>query len=132
MSLISTKNFIAPLTNKLHIISIILATTAFVVLRLSGGAIKVEPRASARTAKTAAHTVEEELPGTAAAKQEGSGILDLQPEARESVKARSYGKFQDIVDAPPPWEEKKKLVKQPEPTNKKNSLDDIEKKLGLK
>ena len=36
MSLISTKNFIAPLTNRVHIVSIILCTIAFAMLRLSG------------------------------------------------------------------------------------------------
>ncbi len=36
MSLISTKNFLAPLNNKVHLVTIILATFAFATLRLSG------------------------------------------------------------------------------------------------
>lgn len=41
MSLISTKNLIAPFRNKVHLSTIVLITLAFAALRFSGGDVKV-------------------------------------------------------------------------------------------
>lgn len=60
MSLISTKNFLAPLNNKVHLVSIILATFAFATLRLSGCAVStVDSKSRLNEAYRRTSTVQE-------------------------------------------------------------------------
>jgi len=42
MALISTKNLIAPLTNKVHLTSLILVAVAFAAVRFAGGSVSVQ------------------------------------------------------------------------------------------
>ena len=42
MALISTKNLVAPLTNKVHLTSLILLAVAFAALRFAGGSVAVQ------------------------------------------------------------------------------------------
>lgn len=44
MSLISARNLLAPLQNKVHLMAIILIASAFLVLRLSGGSVAVHDK----------------------------------------------------------------------------------------
>ena len=46
MSLVSTKNLLAPFTNKVHLVTMLLVIIAFTVLRLSGGGFFMEKRDS--------------------------------------------------------------------------------------
>jgi hypothetical protein len=139
MSLISTRNLVAPLTNKLHMITIVLLTTAFVVLRLSGGAVRVENKPGVRSSKSPSAAARGELPSPAAMpKEETSGpgaAAAAQDEARGAP--RSLKHFQEIIDeaGQPPWEEKKAVKSRPaaDPSSKKKGgLEDLEKALGIK
>lgn len=42
MSLISVRNFVSPLTNTTHIVSILLVTIVFALFRLQGGAVNID------------------------------------------------------------------------------------------
>jgi hypothetical protein len=46
MSLISARNLVAPLKNKVHIVTIVLCAIAFAVLRMSGAGFSTGPRAN--------------------------------------------------------------------------------------
>lgn len=45
MALISTKNLVAPLTNKVHLTSLILLAVAFAAIRFAGGSVAIERNA---------------------------------------------------------------------------------------
>ena len=126
MSLISTRNLIAPLTNKLHMIAVLLLTVLFVALRLSGGAIKVDSTGAARAQRSVAEDLIE-LPPVRAERPAASP-------ARQS--GRSLEDFNSVVKSVrPPWEQPRKAAPPPpaeEPARKKGGFDDIEKALGLK
>jgi hypothetical protein len=130
MSLISTKNLIAPFTNKLHIIAIVLFTIGFVALRLSGGAVRVRSAAD-RPERQVRETdsLSDELP---ALRFDRRGAA-----ARESAsKEQSLNRVVEGIR--PPWEEKRAAPKPVEPapgesaSKRKGGLDDIEKALGIK
>jgi hypothetical protein len=46
MALISTRNFVAPLTNKAHLLSILFIALAFAAFRMSGGGVSLTDRAA--------------------------------------------------------------------------------------
>lgn len=95
MSLISTQNLVAPLTNKVHLTTIILVAVAFAVLRLSGGAISA---VSANRAPVEANR-------------------DLQPTVVEAPAARTPARERPGVE---PWERKKS---QPENSKGLNDIE---------
>ena len=134
MSLISTKNLIAPLANKLHMIAIVLLTVGFVALRLSGGAVRVSSVTDLRGEKQAGSggvSLDEYIPDL---RMERGGNSAVKPE-------NQTGHLNQVVSGiKAPWEEKKAAPAPPpavaardeQPAKKKGGLDDIEKALGMK
>lgn len=98
MSLISTKNLLAPFTNKVHITTMLLIVFAFVALRISGGAIAIEKEVTHEPIS-----------------------LDGLPEPKRSDKNK-------LGKATMPWDKKKnsKKDKKTDSNNQAQSLDDIE------
>jgi len=132
MSLISTRNLVAPLTNKLHMIAIVLVTVGFVALRLSGGTVSMRSRSEARTAKSAPAPMENEdlLSGAP---------QNADPLARDSARTqrneKPRGGLADSIKAP--WEENSQAAPSKPAaadtgSKKKGGLADIEKALGIK
>ena len=127
MSLISTKNLIAPLTNKLHMIALLLLTVGFVALRLSGAAVKLERSADSRAEREVTDDLID-LPVRRA---------DRAPAASPALKpahpARDFSSMAKEVR--PPWEGRRSATPPPAaepPARKKGGLEDIEKALGMK
>lgn len=103
MSLISTKNLVAPLTNMVHMITILLIAITFAVLRFSGASISLQS-SSAPTIDSRTNT---------------PIVAPVDPGQQTAQPQR----------APAPWGQRDNS-KQP-PAQKKGGLDDIEKALGL-
>lgn len=109
MSLISTHNLVAPLTNKVHLMTIILVAVAFAVLRLSGGAIGTS---SARPSPRANPDIQ-------------TTTIQPTPAVRQAVPPTTQTTRQGVE----PWERKKDPART---TSKgKNGLNDIEKMLDM-
>ena len=49
MSLISSRNFVSPLTNKVHVITIVMVVAAFGIFRASGGKVSANSATDTRT-----------------------------------------------------------------------------------
>ena len=130
MSLISTKNLIAPFTNKLHIIAIVLFTIGFVALRLSGGAVRVRS-ADDQTQRQARENkiLNNELPELR---------FDRRGESPRETGSKEQNLNRLAEGIRPPWEEKRAASKPVEPapsesaSKRRGGLDDIEKALGIK
>ena len=60
MSLISTRNLLAPLQNKVHFVTIVLIAVAFLVLRLSGGSVSVNDRSKPVPNRESPHKEQEQ------------------------------------------------------------------------
>lgn len=58
MSLISAKNLVAPIRNKVNLVTILLITIAFGVLRFSGGDVKITSKKNYYRTKGYSKTVE--------------------------------------------------------------------------
>ena len=139
MSLISIKNFVAPFTNTVHAVTIILATILFAIFRLQGGGVAVSYSRGADSqmidrrqniaprSATEARDVENLLNNrntSPSAPQQGS--IRISPEEEDLLK-------QMIGNNPAPEKTDKAPVKA-SPDNKKSpgGLDDIEKLLGMR
>ena len=116
MALISTKNLVAPLTNKVHLTSLVLIAVAFAAVRFAGGAVTIE-RAGMR--------------GRAAASEEARKPVPA-PSLDEDTR-RGVGRLRNAIGGlgnPPPESEPAKKEPTP-PAQRKNGLAEIEKTLGL-
>lgn len=103
MALISAKNLVTPLTNKIHLTAIILVVVAFAFLRLSGGRIDFESaKKSGKSNKSVTYTAPEKPKGS----HPGGAIRD------ESIS---------------PFKGKSDTVTSPNNSGKSKSFDDIEK-----
>ncbi len=58
MALISSRNLVAPLTNKVHLISLVLLAVAFAALRFAGGSLSVEREPGREVSNRQANVVE--------------------------------------------------------------------------
>ncbi|NLF25453.1 MAG: hypothetical protein GX589_07320 [Deltaproteobacteria bacterium] len=129
MSLISTKNLIAPFTNKLHIITIVLFTIGFVALRLSGGAVRAVPADARQDRQVRERDIlSDELSTLGFDRREADG--------RERT-SKDLPINRVVEGIRPPWEEKRAVTKPQEPGSsetpkRRGGLDDIEKALGIK
>ena len=112
MSLISIQNFASPLTNKTHLIAIVLAAVLFAAFRLSGG--KIEGRGLAAPASGAA--VQQDAVDT---------MLDEQEDVEEDADITPQ---RDLVD--------EMIGRERNNASKEHQSDsglaDIERKLGLR
>ena len=109
MSLISTKNLVAPLTNMVHLITILLIAIAFAVLRLSGASMSI---------------------------QSSSTPVNSSFQAPVQQQPADLGsQLQQHQRPPAPWQQGSGKAAQPaapaDQGKKGGGLDDIEKALGL-
>lgn len=102
MALISAKNLVTPLTNKIHLTTIILIVVAFAFLRLSGGKLSLESSKKSGKEKTSSFAAPEKPKGSNPA-----------------------GSIRD--NSALPWEKKSAAPAPAENPGKAKSLDDIEK-----
>jgi len=111
MSFISAKNLVAPLTNMVHLITILLIAICFSVLRLSGASLSIE--SSAVNATTAA---------SRAANDSNTS------QTSEDVELPVF-----IPKSKTPWDKDNQTTKTaPSKSKQIGGLDDIEKSLGIK
>ena len=104
MSLISTKNLVAPLTNMVHLITILLIAVAFAVLRLSGASISMAS---------------------------SNAPVQRMPQQQAAPAANLGTQLQENKRAPAPWSGNNNSRSQQQAPSQGGGLDDIEKQLGL-
>lgn len=154
MSLISVKNFVAPFTNRTHIFTIVFCTLAFALFRIQGGRIKVEYSDGSKPRATAGE------PSRTSARESGVDLLDddrsslpsfiknspkaparKAPDTAESgtltISEQDHDLLGQMIGKKPlnpgasAEEQQRKRI--PAGSNRRNeSLDDIEKTLGLR
>ncbi|MBX7139299.1 MAG: hypothetical protein K1X83_15095 [Oligoflexia bacterium] len=121
MALLSLNNLAAPLTNKVHLATIFLACLVFVVLRLSSGSLEIR---DAAPDKAAGHRPE--------AAGEDPERLAEHRRALQAAAAASQKRDTDLLGniiADAKTAEKEAA---PAPSGRADSLDEIEKSLGLR
>jgi len=123
MSLISVRNFVAPLQNRLHLGTIIMVAVLIAVARLSGGAVRVghsQKKSSLEPAVTAQdNSVEEDSLET----------IETQPQKKLPARDLDRDPLDDLL-AEKPLAHTEQPAKNPN-NNKPNQLSDIRKSLGL-
>ena len=124
MSLISIQNFAAPFKNPTHAITLILVAGLFGAYRYSGGSISSTPRTVKGTQTVAPAAVdeitEEELITTEEIAEENA--KKLPPVRKDSTKR---GVLDELMG-------RERTTKEVNAPVESNSLDDIEKTLGLR
>ncbi len=116
MSLINPKNFIAPFTNVVHMITILLVAICFAVLRLNGASLSFQNSNSRKAPVREIAVEEEELLNRAV------------PMPVEEQKTPITN--EDIYD--PSTGGAYESPKRPTVNPRKSGLDDIEKSLGIR
>lgn len=111
MSLISTQNLVAPLTNTVHLITIILVAISFAILRLMGASLSVQPVSNMSTPR-----VQDSAP--------------LQQEQRSAPSIEQELFKQDAADEPL-WAQPEQDQVEDSPSPAGGGLDDIERALGM-
>jgi len=123
MSLISSKNFISPFKNSVHIITIVMIALAFIGLRLAGGGFNL--RDSSTKNFNSQSKIEDNFKKTR--------VTDFIKEIDKPVSTKKSNSLFDKI--PDPWNRKNKEVKEKKniPTKESNtsSLDDIERIVGI-
>lgn len=157
MSLISVANFVAPFRQRFHLITIVLVTVVFAVLRLSGAAIHAHnlsdgkrPAAGSESARRAAgeYTFSTANGGAPAARVDDPAAAELLQalRAQQAAQARrpeqlkinpnTQGDLIENMMRPPPPPVAQNKADSNRGSNGKDSgngsLSDIEKQLGLK
>jgi hypothetical protein len=120
MALISSKNLVAPLTNKIHITTIILVAMVFTVFRFAGGGVDVRSQVSKRLSEDKQKLMA--IPTTTKTEQKKSeSLFDVIDQKTEPAQKRNEDR---VV---PPWERNKPIEQKNEEAT---SLDDIRRMLG--
>ena len=127
MSLLSIKNLTAPLTNKVHLTSIVLVAFLFAVFRLSGGSVSID------STKARAVPIKAEL-----APKKTLGAEPLPEELGNFNPKKEIERLNKLDDETDPLADALKHGDTAKEVNKtqggkdSTGLDDIEKRLGLK
>ncbi len=124
MSLINVQNFVAPLKNTTHVITLILVAGLFGSYRYAGGAISSSPRVKSSAPASVRQPIEDELTGEDTA-------APAQPQARPVAQPATPDTRKKLLDEMMGKDSSKK-----DPAGGKeglnNTLADIEKQLGLR
>ena len=146
MGLINAKNFVAPFQSKVHLVTIVMVTAVFVVLRFNGGGVSfsdsinnIEPVKLHKSKKAAA---------AAASKRRLFEEEEAAPDEREREAYRRVqetttvqlnSEESDLIDRIMNTETSRERVRKaesarnaPQDPNEGKSLRDIEKSLGLR
>lgn len=140
MSLISLENLLEPLTNKVHLVAIILVMFVFAILRFNGGGFSIQKIETPRlhgAKRSEERLLREKIREAAAApvKQVGATAPAAKSRKREHFmdKILREDRGEPVRQAAPPVQRRSKSVTQRKnaPTAEEN-LEDIERSLGLK
>ena len=140
MALISSKNLAAPLTNKIHITSIILVALLFAVFRLAGGGVDVKTSLKETFKKEQAEIMQA---GQAAVRGQPvkprSPLEDLLGKSGQPNQAVGVTAPNRVGSAVPPWQRQPKQAPAAANANsgsvdsgEATSLDDIRRMLNSK
>jgi hypothetical protein len=147
MSLISVNNFVAPLRQRFHLITIVLITVVFATLRLSGAAIEVHKDGESRRQALVPTTIAGTAP-SASLRRESPANQEVLQALREQQNAEPRRDYPLRVTQSAPGDLIEDVMRPAEVPiarnrvedetaaqrrdNGKGSLSDIEKQLGLK
>lgn len=128
MSLISPKNFIAPLTNAVNLATIIVVAILFGIYRLSGGGVSISTR------KPPSAITKEEISSRSAEKRlaETSKAPEIKTNPKNQRDLREDTPLRDLLE-----EDQESIGSLRDPAKKTpqktggSSLDDIAKQLGV-
>jgi hypothetical protein len=123
MGLMNPRNAVAPLTNKVHIMTIVLLTFLFTVLRLSGGTISIDKKPGRAVQPKEAVTSE---PVNQAAAKSTTDEEHFRAIFGQKTEPVGLGQNPKQAAANKPANVPSK------PKRKKSALDDIEQALGMK
>lgn len=115
MSLISAKNLVAPLTNKVHLMSLVLVAVGFAFLRYSGGSISLEERSQTRNVRS----------------KNVRTINKNAADPTQNSRSRVDELFNSVSPMGKKQKEPKKIKKVPPKRKDSGSLAEIEKSLGM-
>ena len=124
MSLLSVNNFVAPLRNTTHMITLILVAGLFGAYRYSGGAVSSSRSNSLYSGRSATAVLDEDTSDYS----DDDIVSDRGSKAAAPTSTRSGNTNRRLVDEL--MEDKKN--KNDGSKELKSTLDDIEKKLGLR
>lgn len=135
MSLISFRNLVAPMSNKVHLVTVILVALAFGVLRLSGGTVETHSTNKSSNPTKKVHqdrrlNLDEDMNLNSLLKQPAIDFNSLSPKTDvQNLGATPYrGSLPEAKAPSAPPSRPKAVVKD----DSQSSLDDIERSLGLK
>jgi len=123
MSLISARNFVTPLSNKVHLVTIVLVAVVFAVLRMQGGGVHIstelqEPKLHKNFQKQSTPTkVQTRKPATSVTARQPENLQDINKDLLKDL-------MRDDSSTKP--------AEKALPKNNDKGLEDIEKSLGLR
>lgn len=131
MGMVQIKNFVVPLTNKIHVGTILLVALIFAVYRLSGGGAEVVPGTPAASRSPALQPMHEPSKADALFEQESAQMFGSGASAAPSRGAQPQRARPNLLDEAFNARADKPRTAPPS-ANNRGGLDDIEKQLGLK